>query len=444
MEITWTTHKKDPLGFLGSDLVGYGPTWPLIAIMDYPEIESIAEACELLERDPKIKNVCVITKVDDLEQVLIEVNLHDDNDDYVFELRDRLFEIDVWRRFGRAAQSSSSLEILLGEGGINGEHLAEELLELEAAARCIDAFFEEAKHSKSVEFAFFNLTGLSMNDLVYFILNNKGLKTLGLESEEMVYIEQITALSRAIGGVQLETLNMEECLFENDGALELILEGCTTLDRLMMTCKYNMQCSAVAALLRDPASTLRVLEMILAPDYLSSLDFKRVEREISESLQGNTHLKELRLYGPDETNHFESNKHFDRLLCDVSSIESISNSNNTLAKLLVYEHAPSEYIKRCLSTLAKQCLEINKNEDKATVVHDKIRQFYFTGEFDVSPFTKMPLSAIPNVLSRIEGRDKHSAIYRFLKCIPELCNILEGKSTDTDQCGNNKRQKIGK
>jgi hypothetical protein len=45
-------------------------------------------------------------------------------------------------------------------------------------------------------------------------------------------------------------------------------------------------------------------------------------------------------------------------------------------------------------------------------------------------------------LSQIEGnnKEKQSAIFRLLQCIPELCNVWERKSTD--QWGN-KRQKIG-
>jgi hypothetical protein len=66
-------------------------------------------------------------------------------------------------------------------------------------------------------------------------------------------------------------------------------------------------------------------------------------------------------------------------------------------------------------------------------------RFYFTGKFDVSPFVKMPLSVLPEVMGQIEGNGKQSAIFRLLQCMPEMCNASERKSLE--QPGN-KRQKI--
>jgi hypothetical protein len=100
---------------------------------------------------------------------------------------------------------------------------------------------------------------------------------------------------------------------------------------------------------------------------------------------------------------FETSK----ILCDVSSIQSISNSNHTLHGLSVdYE----------LSTLTQQCLE------KTKVARDKIFRFYFVGEFAISPFSGMAISVLPEVMSRIAEQNKHSAIFRLLQHIPELCN----------------------
>jgi hypothetical protein len=57
------------------------------------------------------------------------------------------------------------------------------------------------------------------------------------------------------------------------------------------------------------------------------------------------------------------------------------------------------------------------------VIRDKIRQLYFVGEFDVSPFSDMAVSVLPEVVSHIEGKDKLSAIYRLLQGrLPDLCN----------------------
>jgi hypothetical protein len=78
-----------------------------------------------------------------------------------------------------------------------------------------------------------------------------------------------------------------------------------------------------------------------------------------------------------------------------------------------------------LQHLQKQCLERNKKEDKAKVIGNKILRFYFVGEFDISPFSNMALSILPEVVSRIEGDGKRSATYRLLKGIPDLCNVSD-------------------
>jgi hypothetical protein len=76
--------------------------------------------------------------------------------------------------------------------------------------------------------------------------------------------------------------------------------------------------------------------------------------------------------------------------------------------------------------------------DKDKVKHEKIFAFYFVGTFDVSPFMTMPVSVLPEVMSQIEGRNKLSAIHRFLCCIPDLCNVSDRVSKPTGS----KRQKI--
>ena len=73
------------------------------------------------------------------------------------------------------------------------------------------------------------------------------------------------------------------------------------------------------------------------------------------------------------------------------------------------------------------------------MIRDKILQFYFVGDFDVSPFVDMPLSVLPEVMGQIEASEKQSAIYRLLHSTPELCNVSGRKSAEGP---GNKRQKI--
>jgi hypothetical protein len=127
---------------------------------------------------------------------------------------------------------------------------------------------------------------------------------------------------------------------------------------------------------------------------------------------------------------FDSNK----LLCDVSSVNSIINSNHALLQLEVSGHTPS--------TLAEQCLDLNHNMDKNKVIRDKILQFYFVGEFDVSLFSSMAVSVIPVIMSQIEGEDRQYALFRLLQWIPDLCNVSE--RTSSFQSSGNKRLKIDK
>jgi hypothetical protein len=149
------------------------------------------------------------------------------------------------------------------------------------------------------------------------------------------------------------------------------------------------------------------------------MDIERAGRYISESLAGNTHLKKLQTSTP----RFDT----DKLLCDVSSIESILNSNHTPECIRFPRHRHFNIPGHELSTLAKQCLLLNsENEDKAKVIRKKIMRHYFVREFDVSPSVKMPLSVLPEVMSQIEGDDKQSAIIdycsAFLNC-PMFQNV---------------------
>jgi hypothetical protein len=105
----------------------------------------------------------------------------------------------------------------------------------------------------------------------------------------------------------------------------------------------------------------------------------------------------------------------DKLLCDVSSIQSISNSNHTLESIDISGHE--------LSSLSEQCLKLKNNGNKATVIRSKILLYYFVGEFDVSPFVDIALSVLPEGMSQVEGENNQSAIYRLPRCIPELCNV---------------------
>jgi len=205
--------------------------------------------------------------------------------------------------------------------------------------------------------------------------------------------------------------------------------GCSSVEELGVICGGTSDCNSLTSFLRDPSNELKRLNLSFCRRrrYRNNSVEQEV-RDITTSLTENTQLKKLRLSGlRDEYKpSFDSNK----LLCDISSINSIlSSSNHTIERLDISDDLPF---------LAEQCLQLNRNEDKDEVKHQKIFAFYFVGKFDVSPFLTMPVSVLPEVMSQIEGRNKLSAIHRFLCCIPDLCNVSDRVSKPTG----NKRQKI--
>jgi hypothetical protein len=122
---------------------------------------------------------------------------------------------------------------------------------------------------------------------------------------------------------------------------------------------------------------------------------EQTTRVISACLVGNTNLKSLSIISPGWQGRdcFDSKK----LLCDVTSIESIFNSNHTLESIFVSGHK--------LSTVANRCLELNLIKNKAEVIRQNMLQFYFVGEFDLSPFINMPLFVLPQIMSQRFGDD---------------------------------------
>jgi hypothetical protein len=104
--------------------------------------------------------------------------------------------------------------------------------------------------------------------------------------------------------------------------------------------------------------------------------------------------------------------------------------------------------------LIEMCLILNKISNKEDVIRNKIDMFYFVGNFDVSPFARMPISLMPRLISLIKcsSINCQSAIYRLLRCNPGLIYVWDRDyvsrlSSDFSSmevgCLNTKRQKIG-
>ena len=128
----------------------------------------------------------------------------------------------------------------------------------------------------------------------------------------------------------------------------------------------------------------------LSREHVDDADFgwslyKQVTRDISSSLVGNKQLQDLCIGSIYDVSWDPAVFDIGKLLCDILSTESISNSNHTLNRLSIFEY---KYLYECRrDTFEETCLVLNQNKNKAKVIRDKILQFYFVGDFDVSPFS---------------------------------------------------------
>jgi hypothetical protein len=145
-----------------------------------------------------------------------------------------------------------------------------------------------------------------------------------------------------------------------------------------------------------------------------------IMREFTSGLATNTKSTSLNLFWERLGLAVLADDYLLKILCDPTSIESIYSSNHTLEDVRVDYTYPIFH---------EELLELNKDKDKAQVVRNKILKYYFVGDFDVTPFTNLPLSILPEVTSQIRSDTKQSSIFRLLKSIPELSNASSGNLT---------------
>jgi hypothetical protein len=159
-------------------------------------------------------------------------------------------------------------------------------------------------------------------------------------------------------------------------------------------------------LLRDPGAVLKKL-IVRDSDRLHDLKPQQCFALIKPSLIVNKTLKFLRIgWGLDNIAD-----EFADIICDVSSIESIHNSNHSLREIRIGNQI--------------QYTDMNENANKTKFIRKKIAKYYFRGDFKTTPFASMSISLMPSVLEMITGSkaNRLSAIYRLLKCISDLCEV---------------------
>ena len=224
-------------------------------------------------------------------------------------------------------------------------------------------------------------------------------------------------------------------------AFRRIILACSRIEELTVEHMSLSQslCDSVASLLRDPTS-------ILSKIYLFGPINKEGLSTIAAGLVNNTTLKNLNFA------HNSNSSPIDQVLCDTSSIERIIASNHTLESTDCKNMPPH----------LKDYLRLNKETDKELVIRTKIARYYFQGEFNVSTFASMDMKCLLRVLAMIGGGEtnrnaaifrkghavhQQSAIFRLLKCLPDLCNVSSRDACQIDGNGardDSKRQKVNK
>jgi hypothetical protein len=398
----------------------------------------LAEACLCLERNtPPINEVCI-----DFYNQLIETRyLIEDEEEFPFFA---FTCVASWRQLGEAINNNPTIRRLHVIAGDEQNNRA-----IQPTDECVQAFLAKLYHNESiVEFHLEDPSSsfLEAFDLGDFLMRNSPDMMdfrLGMFEDEFirgeredgsVTLEQADIISIALEGLQLKKFNIQSLEFGNNGAFEQIISHCLGVETLEVKCYTSSHYTALAELLRNPRVTMQTLSIEQFRDQESDeedFDHRLALSEIEASLVHNVKLKSLYLSIPIQVE-------FDTLLCNSTSLNGIVNSNHTLETIWFHQ-----------SAIARECLELNKNQNKTQVVQNKIMHFYFVGSFDLAPFASMPLSVLTKVISvGQEMRNKQTAIFELLRGLPELCNV-SSRRVETSQIDllnhiDFKRQKVHK
>ena len=214
--------------------------------------------------------------------------------------------------------------------------------------------------------------------------------------------------------------------------------ACSRVKLLMVRCRSlsQSQCDSVATLLGDPRSILSEINLFgpYPRSILSDAIHGRIDKEglstITVGLTRNTTLEKMCL-----ADYKGDTSLIAQALCDTSSIDRIISSNHTLKEFSISITIP--FLKQKVPPLIRDYLRLNTKVDKELVIRTKIARYYFHGEFNVLPFASMDMKLLPRVIAMIGGGETNrnavsfkedviygqSAIFRLLKCLPDLCNV---------------------
>jgi len=348
----------------------------------------------------------------------------------------------VWNGLGGAIAYNTSLRRINLQAVINNYNRRNE-----ESDGCMEAILRGIHWNRSIEQLEIDmkliaddeatLPGLNLHDVQF----KSSLKVLELlsgtisESQSFMissFIENISLEEFFLAGVDVGDHGEEI----SESALTRVILACTKVKRLKIYCETASQYASLASSLENPTSILSEM------NFCGEFDNAEGVSIIASGLARNKTLQILSSWA------FEGElRPIAKALCDASSIEGIHASNHTLQNMF-HKRGDTETIPT-LPEMITTCLELNKNANKDEVIRAKIARFYFIGNFDISPFSNMSLSVVPEVLNLITGDDiyQQSAIFRMLKTIPELCNVssrdVGHAEVNEGSCSpSNKRQKI--
>eukprot|EP00956_Cyclotella_meneghiniana_P034825 scaffold108454_cov37-Cyclotella_meneghiniana.AAC.2 len=349
----------------------------------------------------------------------IRVKFSNNEKDLIFdhlEIEPGLRNVDKWNQLGAAIASCTSLRRLCldpiftyQQHELHELHLQSQYPQIDRneANQCMEALYRGLERNCSIEDLIFHLgiyvPTLNLN-AVQFKTSLKHFTVTGIIHEDQSFM-----ISTLIENSSLESFNIQ-CVEGRTLASEYtrVVSACTKVKKLIIFCHYHSapEYAALASLLSNPRT---ILSEIHIDGRIDANGFST----IAEGLTNNSTLRTLRVYYSGDWGPMA------KALCDASSIEGIHASNHTLQGMRqIYFCDPddNETIPT-LPDMIKTCLELNKNANKEQVIRQKIARYYFTGDFDISPFLGMPVSVLPEVLGLIEGDDiyQQPAIFRMLK-----------------------------
>jgi hypothetical protein len=301
------------------------------------------------------------------------------------------------------------------------------------AAECLLSLCNELRQNKHIVTLKLCSFGAFLFDIGSFLVNNQAILHIYLQYTAVpVTPEQCINIAEAIRDVHLLTLSIkmtfpdEGPLAPNEGSFHHIVSTCTCVEELKVLCMSQSHIESVGLLLLNPSARLRALHLeFSANTYRNFNAMSDMETFIIPNLVRNRQLRELFFH----CSRIQDGQQiiipladfrctsFDRLLCNVSSIENICNSNHTIEKIAGLRH--EFYASEC----TKEYLQLNMNEKKTQVIQNKIVQYYLAAGSHLGPFENTPLSVLAKVLSLgSKTRNQQTAIFNLLRAFPEICN----------------------